>query len=265
MATSALEALKSAPLNMMIMIEGCENQFAQIKEHLELCIGSNQYTIYPLSVNNYASPWQSSCRAVFIPPNVHTKSWSVLDDYINHGGCVVSFNSQWNQSNGFPYPSGLVANTLTSVQLCLDASIDPFHAVTVPNGATDEGSIVTTDHREILAEAVLDKESSVAVVIGIETVRIMSYVDMLSTHVNSTDTNMLASLKSDVLPRRDALKCLLSKADIRCSEDAPPSLSLCYLLASDKVCCSAVGRQLASLSLHCLIIQTSSDFNVVTQ
>jgi len=64
----------------------------------------------------------------------------------------------------------------------------------------------------------------------------MSYVDMISSHDDCTDADMLASLKRDVLPRRHALRWLLRKAGIKCSEAAPPSLSLCYLLASDKVC-----------------------------
>ena len=236
MVTTALEAFKSSPVNMMIMTEGCDNQFVQMKEQLELCVGANQYTIYPLSSVNYASPWQSSCRAVLIPPNVQTNNWSMLDDYINAGGCVVSFNSQWNQLNGFPYPSALTANTLANVHLCLDASVDPFHAVTIPNGsAIDHKATVTVDGGDVLAEVVLDKESSVAVVIGMETFRIMSYVDMISSYGNYSDTDMLALLKTDVLPRRHALRWLLSKADIKCGEITPPTLSLCYLLASDKV------------------------------
>lgn len=234
MVTTALEALKGAPLNIMIMTEGCENQFAQLKEQLGLCVGVNQYTIYPLSAGNYGLPWQSSCRAVIIPPNVQTSSWNILDDYLNHGGSVISFNSHWNCLNGFPYPSGLTANVLTSVRLCLDPSSEPFYAVTIPSGVYD-GDVATTGDGTVLAEAVLTKESSVAVVMGMETVKIMSYVDMVSTHVYN-DTDMLASLKSSVLPRRHALRCLLNKTNIRCSEITPPSLSLCYLLASEKVC-----------------------------
>lgn len=237
MVTTALEALKSAPLNMMIMTEGCENQFAQMKEQLELCVGINQYTIYPLTSTNYNLPWQKSCRAVFIPPNVQPNNWNVLDQYINHGGCVISFNSHWNQLNGFSYPSGITANSLTSVRLCVDASSDPFHAITIPGGVNNNGGrdIDVSDGVTVLAEAVLDKESSVAVVIGMETVKIMSYIDMMSSHVvDYNDTAMLASLKGDVLSRRHALRWLLSKADIRCSEITPPTLSLCYLLASDK-------------------------------
>lgn len=232
MVTTALEALKGAPLNIMIMIEGCENQFAQLKEQLELCVGVNQYTIYPLSAGNYGLPWQSGCRAVVIPPNVQTSSWNILDDYLNHGGSVISFNSHWNHLNGFPYPSGLTANVLTSVRLCMDPSSEPFYAVTIPSGVYD-GDVATTGDGTVLAEAVLTKESSVAVVMGMETVKIMSYIDMVSTHVYN-DTDMLTSLKSSVLPRRHALRWLLNKANIRCSEITPPSLSLCYLLASEK-------------------------------
>ena len=241
MVTAAVEALKSTPLNMMILTEGCENQFAQMKEQLELCVGTNQYTIYSLSSTNYALPWQSSCRAVIIPPNVHTNSWSVLDDYVKDGGCIISFNSQWNQLNGFSYPTGLTASSLVSVHRCLDASNDPFHAVTIP-GEGQGGDIVATDGVEVLAEAVLDEQSKVAVVIGKKTVMIMSYIDMMSPHINYTDTDMLAALKSDVLLRRHALRWLLSRADIRCSEIAPPSLSLCYLLATDQVCFSFVSH-----------------------
>ena len=239
MVTTALEALKSAPLNMMIMTEGCENQFAQMKEQLESCVGINQYTIYPLTSTNYNLPWQKSCRAVFIPPNVQPNNWNVLDQYINHGGCVISFNSHWNQLNGFSYPSGITANSLTSVRLCMDASSDPFHAITIPGEVNNNGGrdIDVSDGVTVLAEAVLDKESSVAMVIGMETVKIMSYIDMMSSHVvDYNDTAMLASLKGDVLSRRHALRWLLSKAGIRCSEITPPTLSLCYLLASDKVC-----------------------------
>ena len=238
MVSTAVEALKSAPLNMMIMTEGCENQFAQMKEQLELCVGINQYTIYPLTSTSYTLPWQNSCRAVFIPPSVQPNGWNVLDDYINHGGCVVSFNSEWNRLNGFPYPSGLTANSLTSVRLCMEASSDPFHAVTIPSEVNDNGGgdVDLSDGVKVLAEVVLDKESSVAIVIGMGTVKTMSYIDLISSHVDCNDTDMLASLKSDVLSRRHALRWLLSKADIRCSEVTPPSLSLCYLLASDKVC-----------------------------
>ena len=238
MVSTAVEALKSAPLNMMIMTEGCENQFTEMREQLEMCVGINQYTIYPLTSANYILPWQNSCRAVFIPPNVQPNNWTVLDDYINHGGCVISFNSQWNHLNGFPYPSGLTANSLTSVQPCMDVSSDPFHAVTIPSGVNDNGGgdVDLSDDVKVLAEVVLDKESSVAVVMGMGTVKTMSYIDLISSCVDFNDTDMLASLKSDVLSRRHALRWLLSKADIRCSEIAPPSLSLCYLLASDKVC-----------------------------
>ena len=237
MVTAASETFKNSPLNMMIMTEGCENQFALMKEQLELCVGTNQYTIYPLSSANYASPWQSSCRAVFIPPNAHTSSWNVLDDYVKDGGCIVSFNSQWNRLNGFPYPTGLTANSLVRIHLCLNASNDPFHAMTIPDDANDEqgGDIVTARNGDVLAEAVLDEQSKVAVVIGKETLMMMSYIDMMSPHINYNDTDMLAALKSDVLPRRHALRRLLSKADIKCSEAAPPCLSLCYLLATDKV------------------------------
>lgn len=235
MATSAVKELSNTLLNIMIMSEGCEEQFAQMKEQLELCIGSNQYSIYPLSTVNYTLPWQSSCRAVLIPPNVQTNNWNVLDDFISRGGCVISCNSQWNQLNGFPYPSSLTASSLITVRLCSDGSNDPFCAVTIPNNMNDDQGDVTTSDGEILAEAVLDKKPSVAVVMSMEHVRIMSYIDMMSSYLNCNDTDMLASLKSDVLPRRHALRWLMSKADIRCSEITPPPLSLCYLLASDKV------------------------------
>ena len=241
MVSAAVEALKSTPLNMMVMTEGCENQFAQMKEQLELCVGTNQYTIYPLSSANYALPWQSSCRAVIIPPNAYTNSWSILEDYVKDGGCVISCNSQWNQLNGFPYPIGLIPNSLVSVHLCSNASSDPIHAVTIPTEAIDkQGDIVTSDGVEVLAEAVLDEQSKVAIVISKEMVMIMSYVDMISPNIDYTDTDMLAALKSDVLPRRHALRWLLSKANIRCSKIAPPSLSLCYVLATNKVCFSFV-------------------------
>lgn len=230
-------AVKSTPLNMMIMTEGCENQFVLMKEQLELCVGTNQYTIYPLSSANYALPWQSSCRAVIIPPNARTNSWNILDDYVKDGGCVISCNSQWNQLNGFSYPIGLIPNSLITVRLCLDASSDPFHAVTIPTEAVDkQGDILTSGGVEVLAETVLDQQSKVPIVISKEMVMIMSYVDMISPNINYADTDMLAALKGDVLPRRHALKWLLSKAKIRCSEITPPSLSLCYLLAKDKVC-----------------------------
>lgn len=238
MVSAAVEALKATPLNMMIMTEGCENQFALMKEQLELCVGTNQYTIYPLSSANYALPWQSSCRAVIIPPNAHANSWSILDDYVKDGGCVISFNSQWNQLNGFPYPIDLSPNSLVTVRLCLDVSSDPFHAVTIPTEAIDkQGDIVASGGAEVLAE---DEQSKVAVVIGKEMVMMMSYIDMILPIISYTDTDMLMALKSDVLPRRHALRWLLSKAKIRCSEITPPSLSLCYLLATDKVCFKVV-------------------------
>ena len=229
-------ALRSSPLNVMIMTEGCENQFVQLKEQLELCVGVNHYTIYPLPSTNYASPWQGNCRAIVIPPNVLTNNWNVLDSYIKDGGCVISFNSQWNQLNGFPYPSSATANSITSIRLCLDDSPEPFQAIALSNEAIEgQRGSVTADGVEVLAEAVLDKQSNVAMVIGKETM-MMSYIDMMSSHDDCTDADVLASLKRDVMPRRRALRRLLSKAGIKCGEVAPPSLSLCYLLASDKVC-----------------------------
>ena len=241
--TSSGSEIKSTPLNMMIMTEGCEDQFTLMKEQLELCVGANQYTIYPLSSANYTLPWQSGCRAVFIPANVCTKRWNTLDDFISHGGCIVSFNSQWNQLNGFPYPSGLTASSLTNVRLLnSDDSrcIDPFHVLTIPDGTTDQEGIVTNDDdddRVVLTEAISDEESGIAVVINVGTVKIMSYIDLISPYSNITsNTKILASLKEGVLPRRCALRWLLTKAGIKCSEISQPPLSLCYLTASNKVC-----------------------------
>ena len=223
----------SAPLNIMVMTEGCEQQFEQLKTHLETCVGANQYSIYPLSTTTYGSPWQSSCKAVLIPAEVQPSDWSVLDAYLNAGGCVVSFNSKWNHFRGFPYPVGISPGSLIQVKLFLDPTSSPFYVTSICNeeDATSQEGI--TSDSKVLAKAVLEQEDAVTMAISVKGVGMMCYMDLISHNAQCDDTR---SLEDDAPPRRDALRQLLGTVGINCSDQPPPPLSLCYLLASDKVC-----------------------------
>ena len=221
-----------APLNIMVMTEGCEKHFEQLKTHLESCVGANQYSIYPLSATNYGSPWQSSCKLVFIPAEVKPSDWSVLDTYLNTGGCVVSFNSKWNHCRGFPYPVGISPGSLNKVKLCLDSTSSPFYATTICSDEGATGTEATTGDCKVIAEAILDKEDPVTMAISVDGLVIMCYMDLISHSVQCDD---MKSLENDAPQRRDGLRQLLGELSINCSDQLPPPLSLCYLLASDKV------------------------------
>jgi len=217
----------------MVMTEGCEQQFEQLKTHLETCVGANQYSIYELSTNNYSHSWQSSCKAVVIPAEVQPSDWSVLDTYLNAGGCVVSFNSKWNHFRGFPYPVGISPGSLIQAKLCFDPTSSPFYITSVSNGEDVTSLEGTIKDNKVLARAILGKEDAVTMAISIEGVGIMCYMDLISHNVQCDN---MKSLEDDAPQRLDALRQLLRTVGINCSDQPQPPLSLCYLLASDKVC-----------------------------
>jgi len=219
----------------MVMTEGCEQQFEYLKKYLETCVGANQYSIYELSTTNYSHSWQSSCKAVVIPAEVQPSEWSVLDTYLNAGGCVVSFNSKWNHSRGFPYPVGISPSSHIQVKLCFDPTPNPFYVLSICNKEDIDVTSLeeTTKDNKVLAKAILEKEDAVTMAISKEGVGIMCYMDLISHNVQCDDVKVL---ENDAPQRLDALRQLLGTVGINCSDQPPPPLSLCYLLASDKVC-----------------------------
>lgn len=127
-----METIK--PPNILILSSSKEgdSSFQETKEGLQMSLGIERYTVYPLSDVAIKQPWKENCLLLVVPPSfkVTPSNSSELVSFMESGGKCLSMNPAFTRMFTLSSSSNLTVDDTIEV-IPVDNSIPPFYTIPI--------------------------------------------------------------------------------------------------------------------------------------